>query len=673
MDILLLWLERMRSILYIYGSWMDMLEKIFFFNLFLLITLTAHTQKRNNVWAFGKGGGMNFNTPAVTSFKSQANAEFPPYYMTSICDSNGNLMFYTDGWSFWNKDHFPLVKYNNWAAWSGNIMPLICPYPGNDSLFYTFAVCDGINKYQFQYISTRIKESGDIEEIIYPRPVDPTKYRTVLRDDASLVVAGTAHCNQRDYWIVTHSQDALYAFLVTKNGVNTTPVVSKTFPLIAAGKLNVGWSNIKFSANSEKFTIPLVGEAKILVYDFNNQTGVFNNPIKLNLPVGQLLEDVEFSPDGTKLYAGIAGDLGEGISHNIAQWDLNAGNSAQVESTLTVVNQVPDQEVCTPHICYLIFRSMQLGPDGKIYVSMRYVDDPRYPIDKSVSVIEEPNKKGALCRFLRNEISIDTKYMFLGYNYIRSSSFTLRENGIQVQKKNCSDQPVDFSLLFNKVDSVKWDFGDPASANNFSTALETQHAYSAPGNYRARAIIYSKCIADTATTMVSILADKITRIPDFIKDTVVCVGDKLNLDVTSRTAIKYSWENGLIYPQRTIEKAGHYSITIMSECSVQEKSFDVKFENCPCEVYIPNAFTPNADGANDVFRPVLRCHVQDYDFKVFHRYGGLVFHTTEAGKGWNGMRNSLQLPTGAYTWFLRYKDPNGGKLITKNGVVMLIR
>src|SRR5207342_2712248 len=231
-------------------------------NLLLILTLTAHTQKRNNVWAFGKGGGMNFNSSTIFSFKSKAEAEIHPYYISSICDTNGNLIFYTDGWGFWNRDHFLLPKYNNWSAWSANIMPLICPYPANDSLFYTFAVCDGINKYQFQYIVTRMNKSGDVEEVIYPRPNDPTKYRTVLKTDASLVVAGTAHCNQVDYWIVTYSEDALYCYLVTKNGVNATPVISNTFPIVPIGKLNVGWSNIKFSANSERLVIPLVGEDK---------------------------------------------------------------------------------------------------------------------------------------------------------------------------------------------------------------------------------------------------------------------------------------------------------------------------------------------------------------------------------------------------------------------------
>src|SRR5215217_6390308 len=141
----------------------------------LILSYSATAQKQYNIWAFGEKGGLNFNTSPVSAFSSLADAQLKqlPYYVSSICDKDGNLMFYTDGSNFWNKQSVKLPKHNNWWIWSANIMPLICPYPGNDSLFYVFGVGDGINPYDFSYITTMMHKSGDVEEVVWPQPVDP--------------------------------------------------------------------------------------------------------------------------------------------------------------------------------------------------------------------------------------------------------------------------------------------------------------------------------------------------------------------------------------------------------------------------------------------------------------------------------------------------------------------
>src|SRR4051812_30475740 len=119
-------------------------------NIFILfICFSVQAQKQNNVWAFGERGGLNFNTNPVSPFVSKAAADWQdlPYYISSICNKNGELLFYTDGINFWNTENVKLPKHNDWWIWSGKVMPLICPYPGNDSLFYVFGVGDGINPF----------------------------------------------------------------------------------------------------------------------------------------------------------------------------------------------------------------------------------------------------------------------------------------------------------------------------------------------------------------------------------------------------------------------------------------------------------------------------------------------------------------------------------------------
>ena len=103
------------------------------------------------------------------------------------------------------------------------------------------------------------------------------------------------------------------------------------------------------------------------------------------------------------------------------------------------------------------------------------------------------------------------------------------------------------------------------------------------------------------------------------------------------------------------------------------KSFTVKFEECPCDVFIPSAFTPNNDGLNDNFRPITKCAAKNYQFKIFNRYGSMIFTTTELNRGWNGKYKNSDQATGVFVWILQYRNPNNNHLTIKQGTVTLIR
>ena len=88
--------------------------------------------------------------------------------------------------------------------------------------------------------------------------------------------------------------------------------------------------------------------------------------------------------------------------------------------------------------------------------------------------------------------------------------------------------------------------------------------------------------------------------------------------------------------------------------------------------YIPNAFTPNGDGLNDIFRPIPVGMVKTEWFRVFNRYGEVVFETTQWMKGWDGSFRGKQQPVGAYVWAIKGVDRNGKKIEMK-GTVMLVQ
>jgi gliding motility-associated-like protein len=91
-------------------------------------------------------------------------------------------------------------------------------------------------------------------------------------------------------------------------------------------------------------------------------------------------------------------------------------------------------------------------------------------------------------------------------------------------------------------------------------------------------------------------------------------------------------------------------------------------------VYIPNTFTPNDDGLNDVFMPVGEgISSENYHFMIFNRWGALVYQTQKPGEGWDGKVSGVEAVTGIYTYKLVCKPTEKMKLHEITGSVNLLR
>jgi len=100
-------------------------------------------------------------------------------------------------------------------------------------------------------------------------------------------------------------------------------------------------------------------------------------------------------------------------------------------------------------------------------------------------------------------------------------------------------------------------------------------------------------------------------------------------------------------------------------------SFRVKYYAGPT-IYVPNAFSPNGDGKNDIFKPVYIGISQLKYFRVFTRYGQMVFETTQPLKGWDGNLHGIPAVEGAYIWEVSGWDYQG-KWQTEKGTVILVK
>jgi len=90
-----------------------------------------------------------------------------------------------------------------------------------------------------------------------------------------------------------------------------------------------------------------------------------------------------------------------------------------------------------------------------------------------------------------------------------------------------------------------------------------------------------------------------------------------------------------------------------------------------CRLFVPNAFSPNGDGLNDIFKPV-GIYILNYKMQIFNRWGEKLFDSYDLHKGWDGKFSSDYCPVGVYYYQIQAKGANG-KNINKSGSVLLIR
>jgi gliding motility-associated-like protein len=177
----------------------------------------------------------------------------------------------------------------------------------------------------------------------------------------------------------------------------------------------------------------------------------------------------------------------------------------------------------------------------------------------------------------------------------------------------------------------------------------------------------------------SIMVSVVPPIPAFAgNDTIITTGQTFQLHASGGNQYVWTPVSGLSDPDISDpvvnwSKDIQYRVKVLKEpegCFAYD-TINVRYIIGPA-IYVPSAFTPNGDGMNDVFRPVPVgiTHI-DY-FRVYNRWGQLVFETKQYMKGWNGYFHSKPAPAGGYVWMVQGEDFNGRSII-KKGAVTLIR
>lgn len=132
-----------------------------------------------------------------------------------------------------------------------------------------------------------------------------------------------------------------------------------------------------------------------------------------------------------------------------------------------------------------------------------------------------------------------------------------------------------------------------------------------------------------------------------------CVTFDAGIWLEPGTFEEYLWQNGSTSANFEARWEGTYWVQVKSATCVAADTLQVG--TCPAKMEVPNVFTPNGDGINDVFLPESR-NIVLYKLMVFNRWGGLVFQSNDVSRGWDGRCDGGQCPEGTYFFTIDYSE-----------------
>lgn len=341
----------------------------------LLLTIFVISNAKSDAWHYHN---WYFGGQAMITFISESGEPQKKYFsaMTSkegcasISDYEGNIMFYTNGQTVYNRKNVQMENGDNLAGHvSAPQSSFAVPFPGDDGRYYLFTMAADENQSNgLKYsIVDMIDNQGDgkVLEKNIPIRTNVSEAMTV-----TLYNDGDNLCNGQGYWVicVPNATGEIHAFRADSNKINNA-VVSSANTQVRAVQIKISNDRTKAAITYSNFGV----DGFVSLYDFNNVTGRFSF-IK-SYPV-KTAYGVEFSPNDELLYVTNYSD-GE-----IHQFDLIT--DGEHIFTASGINQI---------------HSLQLGPDGRIYASLAG--------QKWLGRINQPNTKGASANFVSQAVNLD--------------------------------------------------------------------------------------------------------------------------------------------------------------------------------------------------------------------------------------------------------------------------
>lgn len=522
------------------------MKKFIVIGIFLALTYKIQAQNQTNNWLFSLVS-MTFNLGIPVP---NGNTPLPFVRSTSISDTNGNLLFSTNGGNIWNK-HNQIMQ--NGQGLLGDASPkqpvVIVPKPGNNDFYYVFTVGGYTVLKGLYYSIVKMSDNNGDGAVI--------EKNTLISSAiwARQKVTAVKHVNNVDWWIITKLyhpiNPQMYAcYLLTKDGISDLPVLSPAPELLNvsgnSGDLKVS-QNKKIIVSADRLeNTPMSG--RLSICNFNAETGQIFHQFSIKEFYNNInwygITGVEISPDSKLLYV---------TFHDGAQ-TIDMGNYLyQYDLTKTDSLEFLNSHIQIGNLNYT--DNLQLGPDGKIYAS---VNNPDINDNRFLDVINNVWERGQQCNYTQNQVNLGTTQLaytnlpFFPSEFLHRFDFNGR----------CSNLPFTFRHRFiPEPDSIVWNFGDGTT----STDLNPTHVFQSGGNYEVHAhVVYPDGRIEETSREVEVLA---APEPWLGNDTLMCEASTLELDAGTGYT-NYSWNGQALPPggqYYTVSDSGYYYVRVRND------------------------------------------------------------------------------------------------------------
>ncbi len=375
----------------------------------------SEAQLHDNVWLFGfesytntdgvGGSVLDFSGDSLDIFYEYRDMDLN-ITNAGICDTSGNLLFYTNGIYIANALHEPMEngeglnpgEYADAHFWLGYRViqgAIIVPAPGVNDKYYLIH-----ESYEYP-----TPNSDWHAPIIYYSLID-LSYNNGLGaviEKNQIIFEGVfdhgkitlvKHANGRDWWglILQRNSSCFNRFLITSNGIETFPTQC------IGGDIPGGIGQSVYSPDGSKYVLYNLVSVNIgnylSIYDFDRCNGELSNPIQDILIDTAGIGGVAISPNSRYLYVS---------SYNyIYQYDLEADDILSTKDTVAIYDGY-EVEVSAQNNVYLPtrFSLIQLGPNGKIYIKCSSSAN-------LLHVINQPDSAGVACEVFQHHIELPT-------------------------------------------------------------------------------------------------------------------------------------------------------------------------------------------------------------------------------------------------------------------------
>lgn len=181
----------------------------------------------------------------------------------------------------------------------------------------------------------------------------------------------------------------------------------------------------------------------------------------------------------------------------------------------------------------------------------------------------------------------------------------------------------------------------------------------------------SNCFACDSQSKTVTVTQGAAATVDLGPDRFICNDNPITLDAGSGMS-SYLWSPGNEITQTiTVNIGGTYSVTIVNSDKCVGTDMVTFKDSCPMLIFVPNAFTPDVNGNNDIFIWKGNMKMKTYHLKIYNRWGQKMFETSDPAQGWDGIYNGKNAIPGVYCYLLDCVDGNEVRHVMKGNITLL--